>query len=105
MESTTTYVGDGGTWKPSTPGRVAGICRRVLLAGYNQEILNSVAAQLRGEGYDGTTHPVDISDRDAVDALAYTAASAGDVTSGHRGRCVPGPGDHRTGPPGNTAWR
>jgi NAD(P)-dependent dehydrogenase (short-subunit alcohol dehydrogenase family) len=61
-------------------GRIAGIGRRVLLADYNQDILNAVAGQLRGEGYDVTTHPVDISDHDAVAALADTAAAAGDVT-------------------------
>jgi NAD(P)-dependent dehydrogenase (short-subunit alcohol dehydrogenase family) len=61
-------------------GRVAGIGRRVLLADYNEETMNAVAGQLRGEGYDVTTHQVDISDHDAVAALADTAAAAGDVT-------------------------
>jgi NAD(P)-dependent dehydrogenase (short-subunit alcohol dehydrogenase family) len=61
-------------------GRVAGIGRRVLLADYNEETMNTVAAQLRGEGYDVITRQVDISDHDAVAALANTAAANGDIT-------------------------
>jgi hypothetical protein len=61
-------------------GRVAGIGRSVLLADYNEETMTAVAGQLRGEAYDVTTHPVDISEHDAVAALADTAAAAGDVT-------------------------
>jgi NAD(P)-dependent dehydrogenase (short-subunit alcohol dehydrogenase family) len=61
-------------------GRIAGIGRSVLLADYNEETINAVAEQLRGEGYDVTTHPIDISNHDAVAALADTAASLGNVT-------------------------
>ena len=42
--------------------------------------MDAVAAQLRGEGYEVTTHPIDISDHYAVAALADTAASLGEVT-------------------------
>lgn len=61
-------------------GRLAGVGRSVLLADYNEDLMNSVATQLRGEGYDITTHPVDISDHVAVAGLADAAAAMGDVT-------------------------
>ena len=61
-------------------GRAAGIGRKVLLADYSEETMNTVAVQLRGEGYEVTTHPIDISNHDAVAALADAAASLGDVT-------------------------
>lgn len=61
-------------------GRIVGIGRPVLLADHNEETMDAVAGQLRGEGYEVTTHPVDISNEDAVAALADTAASLGNVT-------------------------
>ena len=61
-------------------GRAAGIGRKVLLADYSEEAMNAVAGQFRGEGYEVSTHPIDISNHDAVAALADTAASLGEVT-------------------------
>ncbi|MET3935622.1 SDR family oxidoreductase [Arthrobacter sp. OAP107] len=61
-------------------GRTAGVGRKVVLADYSEETMNAAAVQLRGEGYEVTTHAIDISDHDAVAALADTATSLGDVT-------------------------
>ncbi|MEU9454882.1 SDR family oxidoreductase [Streptomyces sp. NPDC048277] len=59
--------------------RRQGVGRKVLLADFNEELLNSAAATLRGEGYDIAVHPVDVSSRDSVTALADEAAALGSV--------------------------
>jgi NAD(P)-dependent dehydrogenase (short-subunit alcohol dehydrogenase family) len=61
-------------------GRRAGIGRTVLLADFNEQTMAGVAEQLRGEGYNVTTSPIDISDHASVAALASLAAGLGDVT-------------------------
>jgi NAD(P)-dependent dehydrogenase (short-subunit alcohol dehydrogenase family) len=61
-------------------GGAAGIGRQVLLADYSEETMTAIAGQFRGEGYEVTTHPIDISNHDAVAALADAAARLGDVT-------------------------
>lgn len=61
-------------------GRRAAVGRTLVLADFNQDAMEAVADQLRGEGYDVTTHPIDIADHDSVRALAADAAALGDVT-------------------------
>ncbi|MCU1533025.1 MAG: NAD(P)-dependent dehydrogenase, short-chain alcohol dehydrogenase family [Arthrobacter sp.] len=60
--------------------RRAGVGRMVLLADYNETALNTVAGQLRDEGYEVSTQVTDVSDRDGVAALADAAAALGPVT-------------------------
>ncbi|NBM18527.1 SDR family oxidoreductase [Streptomyces sp. GC420] len=54
--------------------------RRVLLADFNEDLLNGTAETLRGEGHDVVTRPVDVSSRASVAALADAAAELGSVT-------------------------
>jgi len=61
-------------------GRRAAVGRKLVLADFNQDAMDAVATQLRGEGYDVTTHPIDISDHTSVKTLADDAAALGDVT-------------------------
>jgi len=61
-------------------GRRAAVGKQLLLADFNEEAMAGVAEQLRGEGYEVTTHHIDISDHDSVKELAATAAAMGDVT-------------------------
>ncbi|MGG7099491.1 SDR family oxidoreductase [Rhodococcus sp. 24CO] len=61
-------------------GRRAAVGRKLVLADFNQQAMDAVAEQLRGEGYEVTTHPIDISAHDSVKKLAEDAAALGDVT-------------------------
>lgn len=61
-------------------GRRAAIGRHLLLADYNETALESVAEQLRGEGYEVATQKADVADRASVAALADAAAALGPVT-------------------------
>ncbi|HYI55567.1 MAG TPA: SDR family oxidoreductase [Microlunatus sp.] len=61
-------------------GRRAAIGRHLLLADYNETALETVAEQLRGEGYEVTTQPADVSVHASVAALADAAAALGPVT-------------------------
>lgn len=60
--------------------RLTVIGRTLLLADYNEPQLSSTAELLRNEGYKVVTQPTDVSDREAVAALARKAASLGSVT-------------------------
>ncbi|MFJ9738601.1 SDR family oxidoreductase [Streptomyces sp. NPDC101166] len=60
--------------------RRVGAGRTVLLADYSEKAAEAAAERLRGEGYDVTTRVADISDHDAVEALADAAAALGPVT-------------------------
>jgi NAD(P)-dependent dehydrogenase (short-subunit alcohol dehydrogenase family) len=68
-------------------GMGAAIARRigagatVVLADLSAEVLAATAADLGGGGYDVVARPVDVSDRDAVAALAADAAARGPVTA------------------------
>ena len=53
--------------------------KTILLADYNEELLEAGAQSLRDAGYKCETHPVDISKRDSVSALARAAADLGNV--------------------------
>ncbi|MFG2940333.1 SDR family oxidoreductase [Streptomyces sp. NPDC048282] len=59
--------------------RRQGVGRKVLLADFSEELLSTGAETLRGEGYDIAVHPVDVSSRDSVTALAGAAAALGSV--------------------------
>jgi len=61
-------------------GRRAAIGRTLVLADYNETALETVAEQLRGEGYEVTTQAADGSDHAFVAALADVAAALGPVS-------------------------
>ncbi|KAI7214057.1 hypothetical protein KC333_g6238 [Hortaea werneckii] len=60
--------------------RLTVIGRTLLLADYNEEQLNSTAELLRNEGYSVVTQVTDISNVEAVNALAKKASSHGTIT-------------------------
>lgn len=60
-------------------GRRAGVGRTLLLADYNDQAMQAVAGQLKGEGYAVTTHSIDIADQASVAELARVATGLGDV--------------------------
>ncbi|GAA3777263.1 SDR family oxidoreductase [Streptomyces coacervatus] len=60
--------------------RRVGAGRTVLLADHSDKAAEAAAERLRGEGHDVTTRVTDVSDRDAVEALATAAAALGPVT-------------------------
>ncbi|WP_189262092.1 SDR family oxidoreductase [Streptomyces fuscichromogenes] len=60
--------------------RRVGAGRTVLLADHSEKAAQGAAERLRGEGYDVTTHVTDVSDHDAVEALADAATALGPVT-------------------------
>ena len=57
----------------------SGAGRKVLLADFNEELLETVAATALGDGYDVVTQRVDVSSRDSVAGLAAAAAELGAV--------------------------
>ncbi|MBD2892126.1 NAD-dependent glycerol dehydrogenase [Actinomadura sp. RB99] len=61
--------------------RRIGPAAHVLVADHSQEVLDTVAGQLTGEGYRVTAQRVDVSSRKPVAALAERAASLGPVLS------------------------
>ncbi|MEV4175887.1 SDR family NAD(P)-dependent oxidoreductase [Nonomuraea sp. NPDC049709] len=61
--------------------RRQGTGAHVLAADLNEELLESVTGQLRGEGYEVTSQVVDVSSRESVAALAARAASLDEVRS------------------------
>ncbi|MFJ9585995.1 SDR family oxidoreductase [Streptomyces acidicola] len=60
--------------------RRVGAGRTVLLADYSDKTAEAAARRLRGEGYEVATRVTDVSDLDAVEALADAAAALGPVT-------------------------
>lgn len=60
--------------------RRQGSGRHVVVADFNPDTLERVAERLRGDGFDVTAMPVDVSDRDSVHALADSADALGPVT-------------------------
>ena len=59
--------------------RVA-VGRHLILADFSEATMAAVAEVLRGEGYELSTHAIDIADKAAVVALAEAAAERGAVT-------------------------
>src|SRR5919202_4533914 len=60
-------------------GRRIGTGKTVVLADRNRDVLTAAAAALEAGGHVVTTHPVDVSSRESVHALAQAAAELGDV--------------------------
>jgi NAD(P)-dependent dehydrogenase (short-subunit alcohol dehydrogenase family) len=60
--------------------RRVGSGRTLLLAAHSEQATKAAAEQLRGDGFDVAVQATDISDRDAVEALADKAAGMGPVT-------------------------
>jgi NAD(P)-dependent dehydrogenase (short-subunit alcohol dehydrogenase family) len=54
--------------------------KAVLLADFDKDTLDSAAEAMRGDGYDITTHPVDVSSPDSVAGLAEAAQALGSIT-------------------------
>jgi NAD(P)-dependent dehydrogenase (short-subunit alcohol dehydrogenase family) len=59
--------------------RRQGIGARLLVADFDKDVLARVAEELRGEGYEVTAEPVDVSAQASVAALAERAAALGPV--------------------------
>ncbi|MCV2395892.1 SDR family oxidoreductase [Actinotalea sp. M2MS4P-6] len=70
-------IGVGGMGLTLAPRISAG--RRVLLADFSEQAMDSVAERLGGTGYDVTTHRVDVADQQSMAGLADAAASLGRV--------------------------
>ncbi|GGJ77742.1 SDR family oxidoreductase [Deinococcus aquiradiocola] len=60
-------------------GRRQGTGKHVLLADYNEQNLERAKAALEDAGHEVSTHPVDVSEGDSVNALADHAATLGPV--------------------------
>jgi NAD(P)-dependent dehydrogenase (short-subunit alcohol dehydrogenase family) len=71
-------IGPGGIGQAIA--RRVGAGRTLLLAAHSEEATETAAERLRGDGYEVAVQPTDISDRDAVEALASRAAEMGPVT-------------------------
>ncbi|MEY9836291.1 SDR family oxidoreductase [Streptacidiphilus sp. EB103A] len=71
-------IGPGGIGQAIA--RRVGSGRTLLLAGHSQEQTEAAAEQLRGDGFEAEVQATDISDREAVEALAKRAAQMGPVT-------------------------
>lgn len=71
-------IGPGGIGQAIA--RRVGSGRTLLLAAHNHEQTQTAAETLRGDGFEAEIQPTDISDREAVEALAKKAAQMGPVT-------------------------
>ncbi|MBN6039667.1 SDR family oxidoreductase [Amycolatopsis sp. 195334CR] len=78
MNDVVVLTGTGGIGLAIARRLAAG--RRTLLADFSEPALTSAAEALRDEGHDVTTLVTDVSDREAVAALADAAAELGRVT-------------------------
>ncbi|GAA4663799.1 SDR family oxidoreductase [Frondihabitans cladoniiphilus] len=70
-------IGAGGMGEQIARRQGAG--KHLILADFNEEMLASKAAALQIDGFEVTTHTVDVSSRESVKALAEAAAAAGPV--------------------------
>ncbi|GHD33945.1 short-chain dehydrogenase/reductas [Nocardiopsis kunsanensis] len=70
-------IGAGGMGR-AIAQRIGGEAR-LLLADHSPEVLAACAEQLRGEGHEVTTRPVDVASRTSVAELAGAAAELGEV--------------------------
>ena len=78
MAEVLVIVGMGGMGQAVL--RRSGAGRKVLLADFDESLLETVVATAVGEGYDVVSQRVDVSSRNSVAALAATAAELGTVT-------------------------
>lgn len=74
---TAVVIGAGGMGR-AIAQRI-GADARLLLADHSTEVLEASAGQLREEGYEVTTRPVDVASRASVAELAGAAAELGEV--------------------------
>ena len=80
-ESRGVIVVTGAGGMGSAIARRIGTGSTVVLADFNQQLLEAEARNLVQTGYDVVSHAVDVSDKDSVDALAREAADRGPVTA------------------------
>ncbi|MET4062007.1 NAD(P)-dependent dehydrogenase (short-subunit alcohol dehydrogenase family) [Arthrobacter sp. UYP6] len=78
MAEVLVIVGMGGMGQAVL--RRSGAGRKVLLADFDESLLETVVASALGDGYDVVSQRVDVSSRNSVAALAATAAELGTVT-------------------------
>jgi NAD(P)-dependent dehydrogenase (short-subunit alcohol dehydrogenase family) len=71
-------IGPGGIGQAIA--RRVGAGRILLLAAHSKEATETAAERLRGDGYEVAVQATDISDREAVEALASRAVEMGSVT-------------------------
>jgi NAD(P)-dependent dehydrogenase (short-subunit alcohol dehydrogenase family) len=76
--SVVVVIGVGGMGEAIA--RRQGPGRKLLLADFNEQTLESLASRLAGDGYDVAPHRVDVGSAESVAALAQAAVSAGPVT-------------------------
>jgi len=79
MDDVLVVTGVGGMGEAIA--REAGGDHQVLLADFDETLLEAAAARLQGDGYDVTTRQVDVADAGSVSALATAAAALGPVTA------------------------
>ena len=77
-EQVVVVIGVGGMGEAIA--RRQGPGRKLLVADFNEETLESLASSLKSDGYDVSAHHVDVGSPESVQALAHAAASAGAVT-------------------------
>jgi NAD(P)-dependent dehydrogenase (short-subunit alcohol dehydrogenase family) len=77
-EQVVVVIGVGGMGEAIA--RRQGPGRKLLVADFNEETLESLASSLKSDGYDVSAHHVDVGSPESVQALAQAAASAGAVT-------------------------
>jgi NAD(P)-dependent dehydrogenase (short-subunit alcohol dehydrogenase family) len=61
--------------------RRCGTGKHIILADFNRQALARVETALRDDGYDVSTHNVDVSSRESVASLANVSAQRGDIVS------------------------
>ena len=76
--SVVVVIGVGGMGEAIA--RRQGPGRKVILADFNEQTLESLTSRLVTDGYDVAAHRVDVGSAESVQALAQVAASAGPVT-------------------------
>jgi NAD(P)-dependent dehydrogenase (short-subunit alcohol dehydrogenase family) len=77
-EQVVVVIGVGGMGEAIA--RRQGPGRKLLVADFNEETLESLASSLKSDGYDVSAQHVDVGSPESVHALAQAAASAGAVT-------------------------
>jgi NAD(P)-dependent dehydrogenase (short-subunit alcohol dehydrogenase family) len=77
MNSVLVVIGVGGMGEAIA--RRSGSGRRVVLADYNQSLLDRVESGMRNDGYDVVPRLVDVSSHESVTKLAQACAELGDV--------------------------
>ena len=77
-EQVVVVIGVGGMGEAIA--RRQGPGRKLLVADFNEETLESLASSLKSDGYDVSAQHVDVGSPESVHALAQAAVSAGAVT-------------------------